>query len=435
MGIEWLMLVLTTVTGPPAEANVPCTFARSGDQAMVTLASHEQSAPDAVVLRAFGRRWCEPAPVRDVVAEFAVPTVKRPVVFAVTSAERPAPAFAELVVYPRGQAPFREEDIRIHAAGAPLWFREWAQAIGISVHLLDGHRELASLSPSPAAAGELLVVGSAIAGRSVSELLDLSKAARVNVLVLDAAWYGPPGPDSLGLEPAQMVGPLESFQTQQWARPPVFANTPAAPARVINRRSWIRAGQRPLVEQLELPMKQNRIVVSYLRWERQLGRNDVADDLLLAVLRTAASPSPPPGLCRRVSLGPETEPDVQRCPVLAAAIRASLGPLRDGVLNVVDLRGDDVPPALLRRIDPVLHGQTPPEYPLLILGDDPLLDEWQWLSLDRDNKTILKPDGVVWLPNDTLPPPEDAQIGLMEALTIYGVSLGDEQRRKNDECE
>ena len=59
----------------------------------------------------------------------------------------------------------------------------------------------------------------------------------------------------------------------------------------------------------------------------------------------------------------------------------------------------------------------------LILGDDPMLDEREELKLDREKKRIGC-NGVVWLPDDELPPSGDSQIRLMLKLTELGVALG-----------
>ena len=69
---------------------------------------------------------------------------------------------------------------------------------------------------------------------------------------------------------------------------------------------------------------------------------------------------------------------------------------------------------------------------LLILGDDKMLDEWEWLKLDRAKKQIGAA-GVQWLPDDELPPSKENQIRLMLTLTELGVPLAppdQEEERK-----
>ena len=67
---------------------------------------------------------------------------------------------------------------------------------------------------------------------------------------------------------------------------------------------------------------------------------------------------------------------------------------------------------------------------LLLLGDDPILDQWKWLKLDREKKTIGRPV-VVWLQDDQ-PWKKTYEIPLMLKLTELGVPLAppEEQEKK-----
>ena len=61
-----------------------------------------------------------------------------------------------------------------------------------------------------------------------------------------------------------------------------------------------------------------------------------------------------------------------------------------------------------------------------------MLDEWEWLKLDRAKKQIGAA-GVQWLPDDELPPSKENQIRLMLTLTELGVPLAppdQEEERK-----
>ena len=123
-------------------------------------------------------------------------------------------------------------------------------------------------------------------------------------------------------------------------------------------------------------------------------------------------------------------------PVLAAAA-STLVAFKDlpWSVHVVDVRGTDrLPEGLYDELkDLVLKSRINADADsLLILGDDKMLDEWEWLKLDRAKKQIGAA-GVQWLPDDELPPSKENQIRLMLTLTELGVPLAppdQEEERK-----
>jgi len=60
---------------------------------------------------------------------------------------------------------------------------------------------------------------------------------------------------------------------------------------------------------------------------------------------------------------------------------------------------------------------------LVILGDDPILDAWKWLKLDRKKKKTRREGSIYWLPDDTLPSTWETQVKLMQLLTELGVMI------------
>ena len=71
-----------------------------------------------------------------------------------------------------------------------------------------------------------------------------------------------------------------------------------------------------------------------------------------------------------------------------------------------------------------IEGRIGPQLPLLILGDHPILDKWNWLKLDRGGRQSLRL-GVVWLPDNSLPPSLESQVRLMQLFTKWSVLLAD----------
>jgi hypothetical protein len=161
-----------------------------------------------------------------------------------------------------------------------------------------------------------------------------------------------------------------------------------------------------------------------------LGRSAEADRLFLRVLLAAAQPMAAPKRqpCAIHLLWPpaaEVKPEDR--PVLASALAAAKEPAPDrasspGMLTVLDLRGPAPPGPELEAAMKAQQEAVGPDQPLLILGDDPALDRWTWLKLDRTKAASARPD-VIWLPDDTAPGAWPARIRLMQVLTEYGIPL------------
>ena len=58
---------------------------------------------------------------------------------------------------------------------------------------------------------------------------------------------------------------------------------------------------------------------------------------------------------------------------------------------------------------------------LLLIGDNPILDQWKWLKLDREKKTTHRPEAI-WIEDDQ-PWDNTYEIPLLLKLTELGVPL------------
>ena len=414
----------------------PITFARGGQKIdpHILYVSGEWGIggigvfKNEVTLTAFGRVWAGPA---DVIQKSAgakttmtMPKVRVATVFAIV--DRGKRVVGEVVVYPDRDVQWDANTI-LYSCGELPWFKEWAGAAGLPVK---------QIAPADLLPGEksnvkaLLILGPGQVGNDLSHVAGIAHDQRVSVLVLNACWFGDAGGPG-NVAPPQMLGGLAEIAKQHWPQPLKFPSRRKCWPGIANRWAWIADGNGlPLVEELvhvSQPLADTRpVVLSYVPWDALLGRSESADRTFLALLSAAASAAVPDGGWRSVEF---IYPDKDKLsaadrPVLLAAatcpIAFKYGPWR---VHVLDMRGTTrLPDGLskdLKALEPRISHET---NRLLILGDDKMLDEWEWLKLDRTKKTINRP-GVVWLSDDELPPSKDNQIRLMLKLTELGVPL------------
>ena len=105
---------------------------------------------------------------------------------------------------------------------------------------------------------------------------------------------------------------------------------------------------------------------------------------------------------------------------------------------MLDLRGAAPPADLFERSSfKTAEGRISTTVPLLILGDHALLDASKWLKLARGHYRSPRP-GVLWWPDNSLPPSLESQLRLMQLFTQWNVFLGeppkeaDNENRKNE---
>ena len=421
----------------------PVTFALGGQEVHVSL--HPFGWPALakweVVLTAFGRTWSGPAPVAvrtaAATATMQVPGVRVPTVFSVVDQNQRL--VGEVVAYPAGKPLWDPKKAEVYAIGAPTWFGQWAMATGLPTKAIKPEElSAAALRRAGGDAEMLLVLGRGACGPSLGHVAKLAKEARAGALVLDADWFGGSA-DAAEVAPPQMRGGLGEVAGQRWPRPLAFASCRGPWPGIANRWVWI-AGEHglPLVEAVaaagSCPAPARPVVLSYLPWQEQLGRSESADAALLALL-TATASAPAAGIAGHPVefIHPlAAELSAKDRPVLAA-VRSVEPVLHEDrkpdynppIYYVVDFRGQgdarrpggDLSQTCRRAIE-----DRQPDCRLLVLGDDPVLDTWKWLKLDRAKKAIRHP-GVVWLPDDRLPPSTEEQVRLMLRLTEFGVVL------------
>ena len=446
----------TAATAHPSGPNVPVTFGRSGRK--VAIAIPPINLPTMkLALRAYGRVWATAIAEdqNDVfLATFETPPVRTPTVFSVTHAELQNPELAQVVAYPDRDVEW-DKKIMLYSCGAPAWFDQWSAAIGLPLkQITPSELSVAKLTAAKEEGKSLLILGRATAAEEFSELRKQVKANPRPVLVLDAEWLGQSaGPVSVA--PAQMRGVLAEMAKQQWAQSLKFNSHCRPWDGIANRWAWI-------VDESGLPLVEQirgfgwREVCSYLSWPDVLGRSEQADELLLTILKDAASLealSPRKIRPSQTALAdaarfepvevnmlypPRKDVSPADRPVLSSALPSAVFSVSEpSILFVLDLRSKvQLPADVLDRCRDIESRHNPdgerklrieetdpdPWRGLLILGDDKMLDEWQWLKLDRAKKTINRP-GVIWLSDDELPPSKDNQIRLMLKLTELDVPL------------
>jgi len=438
----WLIAASSTLRAE----EMPITFARSGQKMMLSVRDDVGKRDRPAALWAFGRRWGEPLMVRNGMAEFTAPKVRVPVVFRLIPEEDGKLLLGDLVVYP---GPFArwDKDTQLLAAGTPDWFNTWSEAVGLPVQRLkdlkpgDGGNWRVLERPA------LLVLGEKASRNSLVAVFRVAAEHQCNVLVLGTDWFGANETISrdIAISPKQMTGALADLQGQNWPLPPIFRQRLL---RIANRQTWIAGPEYPLVEEIRNPQagtESLRTVFSYLPWQQQLGRSEMADELFLRLLTETAKGArdrPPVGGHWRLLYPAAKEIEAGERPVLAAAMRSAKADVGSEAQSqeirayVLDLRGKASPPSdffegtgAMKTIEARIGTQSP----LLILGDNPILDAWKWLALDRPHHRSPR-SGVLWWPDNSLPSSVESQLRLMQIFTQWNVFLGhDPQEVRNED--
>ncbi|HUU91946.1 MAG TPA: hypothetical protein VM238_12145, partial [Phycisphaerae bacterium] len=240
-------------TPPP-----PVTFARGGQETRVWLHPFGWPHPGVsklnVVLSAFGRTWSRPAPVAvssaSASAHMSVPKVRVPTVFSVSVIDQDRNIVGELVAYPDRDVAW-DEKIVLYSCGTPTWFNQWVTATGLP---------LKTITPAELPTAELGQVGedtktllilspNATGRRDPAYMVKLANEKAVNILVLDADWFGNAA-EPVAVGGGQMRGDLLTITGKQtWASGLEFRSHRQPCGTIANRWLWIpdRDGL-PLVE-------------------------------------------------------------------------------------------------------------------------------------------------------------------------------------------
>ena len=94
---------------------------------------------------------------------------------------------------------------------------------------------------------------------------------------------------------------------------------------------------------------------------------------------------------------------------------------------MLDLRGGSPLPddlfadsGVVRKIE----GRIDKYAPLLILGDNPELDTWEWLELDREQPEVATAGRLAGCPDGSLPPSVGSQLRVMDVFTQWNILFG-----------
>jgi hypothetical protein len=444
------LLTLWLVATPWAlrAEELPIAFARSGQKVTLSVGGDDGKIGGSVTLWTFGQQWGEPVALKSGAVEVVAPRVRVPVVFRLIPTHDSKVVLGELVVYPDRPIPW-DKDTQLVAVGTPDWFDTWSKAVGLPIKKFKELESLNSGNWRMLEKPALLILGRKGDRSNLPErpggyfaqirpvsFFRLAAEHKINVLVLETDWFR--GNETISreivLSPKHMTGALADLQTQNWSLPPAFRQRAV---RISNRQTWIAGPEYPLVEEIRSRQggtESFRMVWSCLPWQQQLGRTEMADELFLRLLtETAKGAKDRPPLDGRWRLLYPTAKDIKagECPVLAAALKSAEANVGNEAESrgirayVLDLRGKKSPPSdffegtgAARTIEARIGTQSP----LLILGDNPILDTWKWLELDRSHHRSPRP-GVLWWPDNSLPPSIDSQLRLMQLFTEWNISL------------
>lgn len=330
---------------------------------------------------------------------------------------------AELFVYPKNHSLSWNGKFPLQVATpCPAWITQWLGASGLPFEVVDS-TQLKTEDQSP---GVLIVAGAA-AGETVGEFDSRYRGAGRNVLLLSAPWFGEEIRQpavSERIVATDLTGPLARRVSQRWSRPVVFPARQQPFAGIVNRRPFIRGQSDPLVEELGTDWKQGTVIASYVPWPRQLGRNELADQLLFDLLVAVAGYRSPAIRESRVRfIAPDLDAvDAASRPVLAAAAGHQPAAVDGAGVDVVDLRGPDVAEVSVETVLRLIRRPSGNSH-VLVLGHDSQERVSHAIRHTRKKSSIPTAD-LTWIPSDRLPRSVAEQVRLMEVLTEVGVPLG-----------
>ncbi len=334
---------------------------------------------------------------------FKLPQLRAPGV--VKAFDNSGAKIAEFVLYP-DRATDSEEQVAAKLQGVPAWFEQWAKAT----------RLLADETETP----KLLILSSDTAGKSPQATLDvMEQHDQKTSLVFSPNWSGPARSKSIALSLAHAKGKLlRNYDSLGNPAPLIFSHLQTPCNAVINRTAWLGPSVGlPYVEEL-LFDHNRRVIVSYIPWQELLGQHEQADHLFRHLLVNAAKnhasskASDDPSVTlqlkwpRRWDVRKDERPIIHHILSRQARTSEKQAP-QSPTLHVVDLRGKSVQQAKYPQLRKALTAR-----PLLILGNDPAIDDKQ-----------LKSPDVIWFKNDSLPSEFSDTYRLMETLAKWRVPL------------
>ncbi len=416
-----LLLVFTTTTN--AHDPQPAVhFVAGGSDTTIQIAAAVAGDVEKWQLTVFGRTLAK-LTLQEGAVQFQAPEV-RAVTHLMLSPVGPDTApVADLFVYPKSHnLPWKEKPPLQVATPCPEWITQWLLVSGLPFEQVDSAR----LNTEDRSRGVLVVAGVA-AGETAGEFDNRYRRAGRNVLLLSAEWFGetPPRPAAgERITATDLTGPLARHASQKWSRPVVFPVRQQPFPGIVNRRTFIRGRSSPVVEELGTDWKQGTVIASHVPWQRQLGRNELADRLLFDLLIAVAG-------YRSESINgtpvrfiiPDLEMvDSAGRPVLAAVASHQPADVDGAAVDVIDLRGPDVAEVSVETVLQLIRRQSGDSH-LLVLGDDSKGRVARAIMHARKKSKPLTAH-LTWLPSDRLPPSAAEQVRLMEVLTEIGVFVG-----------
>jgi len=408
----FVTLMLVTACVSPNSGELPFFYFASGVEATIAIGTPDG---DEIILSAFGNVITNGLMVEGGKVRFRVPDVRARTILDLRNRRRPNALVAQIAAYPRDRRMWGDEQIDVYTLGVPSWFPQWATAVGIEITECPSVVTLRR-RVSNNATHRLIVLGRNSDLDHPQDGLALGVDCLANVVVLDATWYEKRIQEPVVLQIGEIPIPLQKLGRWSWRDLPKFSYCWRPRLVWMNRATVARDEQLTLMELYLQPEEPNILLASYIPWVQKIGRGDGADAIFSALLRETARATLTEPFSRELMIysGVEQWPDLRR-PVLTCAKRVGDGNAPADAVQVVDLRGEITARQINR-----LSGSTE-GWPLLILGDDPILRSIR--KLPKPGTKLAPSARIIWLSADELPASATDQETLMRVLTKYQVPL------------
>ncbi|GJM24863.1 MAG: hypothetical protein DHS20C16_12780 [Phycisphaerae bacterium] len=407
MSAAYALMVLCCLT----EVGAPTVgYFASGDTAIVSIDS-----PDGgeIAVGGLDDQHIETLVVKNGKVRFQVPRIRSRTVFDLRNRRQASAIIAQVVAYPCGQRMWSDEKIEICALGAPQWFLQWASVVGIELSVYQSVESLVR-SSSKVDGDRLVLLGDESGVDDPVACLEIAQRCSANILVLDATWFEKNDGKSATLKIEHLPDAFKRLEEWNWRELPRFITSWRPQLFWSNRAVIAKTDDRVLIEMYMKPGLPNFVVGSFVPWAEQIGKSDVADAFLAALMLSTSRAKPVESLSGRLVVHPDATrwPDKNR-PVLSNAM--SVESLRQPakMIHVVDVRGTQETSLSAKQINQVLDLAN--DQYVLVLGDDPVLEFVRGLP-QRDGKPAKQSD-TMWMTADSLPAKPADQEALMRVLT------------------
>ena len=440
-----LTLVVILTCAPFAIADeTSITFCESGKTVVVKVQG-DINVADRIVLKTFNRIISGPFVLQtgENIVTLAIPEVRVATLFRVELLSNKN-LLNEIIAYPpnsklnwripsnerhKVQKIVKQEDVKLLCSNnVPEWFLEWAKTRGAEVLLVCIDEKSGKIysgdSRIDELTGSLLILGRTVSENPLKRLhLITTVNSTIPVFVLDTTWLGELQKSPCVIHPTNLQGPLQQFRNERWSQSISFTGFIEPFEEIINRKAWVQGKYAPLLESVLVETSQcfkDNLLLNYVPWEQQLGRNEIADLLFYRLLLKAASNDEAECIdlnneIRLQHFG-EEDASITIFSVLKQALKSSLDSETRASIELIDLRGDGV--VMEYRLATCLNKLQEIELKqAIILGTTPFLEE----SFEKDARLAKH---VIWLKEDTLPSSKQMKIQLMQELSAHRIYLG-----------